>query len=164
MGNGFRFMFGTFCDITYNREANEAACDFIRSKIKEIVKDPETARKLMPWELYARRPLCDGGYYQIFNQDNVEMVLLKETPIKEFDKTGITTSDGKHHDLDVIIFATGFDAMDANYMRVSIRGRGGESLQEHWVSVISEISTRYQALMFRTPYRTRRMDLLPILA
>lgn len=58
MGNGFRFMFGTFCDITYNREANEAACDFIRGKIKEIVKDPETARKLMPWELYARRPVC----------------------------------------------------------------------------------------------------------
>lgn len=163
MGNGFRFMFGTFCDITYNREANEAACNFIRSKIKEIVKDPETARKLTPWELYARRPLCDGGYYQIFNQDNVEMVLLKETPIKEFDKTGITTSDGKHHDLDVIIFATGFDAMDANYMRVSIRGRGGESLQEHWVCVIPNVLFRKQTRMLTTLYRTRSMGLLPIL-
>ena len=57
-GNGFRFMFGTFCDITFNREANEAACDFMKGKIKEIVKDPETARKLLPNELYARRPVC----------------------------------------------------------------------------------------------------------
>lgn len=56
-GNGFRFMFGTFCDITYNREANEAACNFIKGKIAEIVKDPEKARKLMPREVYARRPV-----------------------------------------------------------------------------------------------------------
>lgn len=57
-GNGFRFMFGTFCDITYNREANEAACQFIKRKISETVKDPEKARKLMPNEIYARRPVC----------------------------------------------------------------------------------------------------------
>lgn len=56
-GNGFRFMFGTFCDISYNREANEAACNFIKNKIKETVKDPEKARKLLPDELYARRPV-----------------------------------------------------------------------------------------------------------
>ena len=56
-GNGFRFMFATFCDITFNREANEAACNFIKGKIAETVKDPETARKLMPTELYARRPV-----------------------------------------------------------------------------------------------------------
>ena len=66
--------------------------------------------------------LCDGGYYKIFNEDNVELVHLKENPIKEFNKTGIVTSDGKQHDFDAIIFATGFDAMDANYMRVSIKG------------------------------------------
>lgn len=60
-GNGFRFMFGTFCDITYNREANKAACDFIKGKIKEIVKDPEIARKLMPDEIYARRPVRTFG-------------------------------------------------------------------------------------------------------
>ena len=58
IGNGFRFMFGTFCDLTINREANEAACNFVKRKIAEIVKDPETARKLMPQEIYARRPVC----------------------------------------------------------------------------------------------------------
>lgn len=57
-GNGFRFMFGTFCDITYDRAANDAACNFIKSKIKETVKDPEKARKLLPDEPYARRPVC----------------------------------------------------------------------------------------------------------
>ena len=61
LGNGFRFMFGTFCDISYNREANEAACNFIKGKIKEIVQDPEKARKLLPDEVYARRPVCALG-------------------------------------------------------------------------------------------------------
>lgn len=60
------------------------------------------------------------------------MVLLHENPITEFTPTGIKTSDGKHHELDTVILATGFDAMDGNYMRVPITGRGGESLQDHW--------------------------------
>ena len=76
--------------------------------------------------------LCDGGYYKIFNNPNVEMVHVKENPITEFTPTGIKTSDGKHHELDTVILATGFDAMDGNYMRVPINGRGGESLQDHW--------------------------------
>lgn len=62
------------------------------------------------------------------------MIHLKENPITEFTKRGIRTSDEKEHELDVIIFATGFDAMDANYLRVSIRGRRGETLQDHWDS------------------------------
>lgn len=81
-GNGFRFMFGTFCDIATNAEANEAAAAFIRKKIKEIVKDPETARKLTPSGLYAKRPLCNEGYYETFNRDNVSLVSIKETPIE----------------------------------------------------------------------------------
>ena len=60
-GNGFRFMFGTFNDIATDAEANEGACDFIRRKIGQTVKDPEKARKLKPWDVYARRPLCDGN-------------------------------------------------------------------------------------------------------
>ena len=131
-GNGFRFMFGTFCDITYDKEANEAACDFIRRKIAQIVKDPEKARKLTPRDYYARRPLCDGGYFEQFNRENVDIVDLKETPITEMTEKGIRTSDGKEHELDVIIFATGFDAVDGNYTRVRIHGRSGETLKDHW--------------------------------
>ena len=70
-GGGFRFMFETFCDIATDEDANEEAAKFIRRKIAEIVKDPETARKLTPTDLYARRPLCDSGYYETFNRPNV---------------------------------------------------------------------------------------------
>ena len=132
LGNGFRFMFWTFCDLTYDEEANEEACKFIRGKIAETVKDPEKARKLTPHDFYARRPLCDAGYYEQFNRENVDIVDLKETPITEITQNGIRTSDGALYELDVIVFATGFDAVDGNYTRVRIKGRGGESLKEHW--------------------------------
>jgi len=131
-GGGFYFMFGTFCDIATDAQANEAAAAFIRKKIARIVKDPETARKLTPQDLYAKRPLCDKGYYATFNRDNVSLVSVKETPIEEFTANGIRTADGKHHDLDMIIFATGFDAVDGNYKRVEIRGRGGKLLADKW--------------------------------
>ena len=133
-GNGFRFMFWTFSDIAVSEEANLAAQDFIRKKIRETVKDPAKADKLCPTELYARRPLCDAGYYDQFNRDSVSIVDLKETPITEITETGIKTSDGSLHELDVIIFATGFDAVDGNYTRVAIKGRSGASLKDHWES------------------------------
>ncbi|KAH7066711.1 hypothetical protein BKA63DRAFT_523021 [Paraphoma chrysanthemicola] len=133
-GGGFRFMFETFGDITSDEAANNAASDFIKAKIRNTVKDPEKARKLMPTQLYARRPLCDSGYYEQFNRDNVEIVSLHETPIERITPEGVLTSDGNEHKLDVLIFATGFDAVDGNYTRLAIKGREGESLQEHWSS------------------------------
>ncbi|EXJ94480.1 cyclohexanone monooxygenase [Capronia coronata CBS 617.96] len=134
-GGGFRFMFETFCDISYDEAANEEAASFIRRKIGEIVKDPEKARKLMPSGYHARRPLCDTGYYQQFNRDNVDVVDLKETPITRITPAGIELSNGHVCELDVIVFATGFDAVDGNYTRVAIRGRDGNSLKEHWAEV-----------------------------
>lgn len=131
-GNGFRFMFGTFCDIATDPEANEAAAAFIRSKIKEIVKDPETARKLTPTGLYAKRPLCNEGYYETFNRDNVTLVSIKENPIERITPAGILTADGVEHALDVLVFATGFDAVDGNYRAMDLRGRGGRHINEHW--------------------------------
>jgi cation diffusion facilitator CzcD-associated flavoprotein CzcO len=132
MGGGFKFMFWTFCDISYDETANHHAADFIRRKIQSIVKDPEKARKLTPTDYYARRPLCDSGYYQTFNRDNVDLVDLKATPITKITPTGIKTGDGNVHELDIIIFATGFDAVDGNYTRVAIRGRDGANLKDHW--------------------------------
>ena len=131
-GGGFRFMFETFCDIATNEAANEEAANFIRRKIAHIVKDPDTRRKLTPTDLYARRPLCDSGYYETFNRPNVSLVSLKDTPITHLTEEGIVTADGTLHELDVLIFATGFDAVDGNYVRVDIRGRDGESLRDHW--------------------------------
>jgi cyclohexanone monooxygenase len=125
-------MFWTFNDLTTDEESNEAACEFIRKKIRQTVKDPKKAEKLCPTDFYARRPLCDAGYaadlclvlydpyayfhsyYEQFNRPNVDIVDLKETKITEFTEKGIRTSDGTDHELDVIIFATGFDAVDGN--------------------------------------------------
>lgn len=131
-GGGFHFMFETFGDIATNEEANKAAQDYIRAKIDEIVKDPEIARKLKPTDLYARRPLCDGGFYETFNRDNVSLVHIGENPIQEITPKGIRTADGVEHELDVLIFATGFDAVDGNFKRMDLRGRAGVSIGEHW--------------------------------
>lgn len=131
-GNGFRFMFGTFGDITLNEEANKEASDFIKKKIRQTVKDPEKARKLCPTEFYARRPMCDSGYYEQFNRDNVDIVDIKTNPITEFVPNGIKTADGKIYELDIVICATGFDAVDGNYTRITIQGRNGKTLKDHW--------------------------------
>jgi len=131
-GGGFRFMFETFCDIATSEEANEEAAKFIRRKIAETVRDPETRRNLTPTDLYARRPLCDSGYYDTFNRPNVSLVNLKENPIERVTERGVLTADGTLHELDVLIFATGFDAVDGNYTRIDIRGRDGQTLKEHW--------------------------------
>ena len=131
-GGGFNYMFGTFNDIAVDAAANEEASSFIRRKIAQIVKDPETARKLTPTDLYARRPLCDSGYYEIFNRSNVSLVDCKASPITEIRPNGIVTADGTLHELDMIIFATGFDAVDGNYKVMDLRGRNGVSMKEHW--------------------------------
>ncbi|MCM3844950.1 NAD(P)/FAD-dependent oxidoreductase [Pseudonocardia sp. DR1-2] len=131
-GNGFRFMFGTFCDIATDPEANAAAAAFIRRKISEIVVDPETARKLTPTDLYAKRPICNEGYYETFNRDDVELVSVRENPIAEVTPAGVRTADGVVHELDVLVLATGFDAVDGNYRAMDLRGRGGRHIDDHW--------------------------------
>jgi cation diffusion facilitator CzcD-associated flavoprotein CzcO len=125
-------MLETFSDIATDPAANEAAAEFIRSKVAEIVKDPETARKLMPYGYYARRPISNEDYYETFNRDNVSLVSLKENPIREITPNGVITEDGVEHELDILVFATGFDAFDGAYRRLDIRGRGGRAIQQHW--------------------------------
>ena len=131
-GGGFRFMFGTFGDIATDEDANETAASFIRSKITAMIDDPETARKLTPTGLFARRPLCDDGYFQVFNRPNVDAVAIKENPIREVTAKGVVTEDGVLHEMDVLVFATGFDAVDGNYRRMTITGRGGLNINDHW--------------------------------
>ena len=131
-GNSFRFMVGTFRDIISDPDANLAAADFIRAKIKEIVRDPETARKLSPTGYFARRPISNEDYYETFNRDNVSLVSIRENPISEITPAGVRTADGVEHELDVLVFATGFDAVTGSYLQMDIRGRGGEAVQDHW--------------------------------
>jgi cation diffusion facilitator CzcD-associated flavoprotein CzcO len=89
------------------------------------VKDPETARKLTPNDLYARRPLCSNTYYTTYNRDNVELVDLRENAISEITPTGVVTADGVEHPLDVLTFATGFDAIDGHYRVDGLPGPRG---------------------------------------
>ncbi|KAJ3464874.1 hypothetical protein MRS44_009660 [Fusarium solani] len=143
-GNGFRFMFGGFSDVATDKEANDAACDFIKKKIREVVKDPVKARKLTPSEPYARRPLCDHGYYEQFNRETVDVVDLREESVVEITETGIQTKAG-HYDLDILIFATGFDAVDGSFNLVEIRGNKGQTLKDQWAN--SDAPKSYLGLM-----------------
>ncbi|KAL2812936.1 hypothetical protein BJX63DRAFT_395285 [Aspergillus granulosus] len=130
-GGPFRFALA-FSDIMLCKASNEAACDFIKAKIGQIVRDPEKRRKLTPTELYARRPLCGIDYYEQFNRENVDIVDVAANPIAEFTSGGIKLADGTEHKLDVIICATGFDAMTGAYNKIDFVGHGGITLKEHW--------------------------------
>jgi cyclohexanone monooxygenase len=130
IGGGFRYLFA-FSDIGTDRQANEVAAAFVRKKIAEIVKNPETAKTLTPYDLYAKRPLCDGGYYETFNRENVSLVDVKRHPIARITTKGILTDEGEH-ELDVLIFATGFDAVTGNFFKIDIRGRNGLKLRDKW--------------------------------
>jgi cyclohexanone monooxygenase len=131
-GGGFRFMFETFSDIALSQEANDAAANFIKRKIAEIVNDPVTAAKLMPADIYAKRPLCGTDYYGVYNRANVTLADVKADPIAEFTRTGVRLESGAKIDLDVVVFATGFDAVDGHYTRIDLRGRGGVAIKDKW--------------------------------
>ena len=130
---GYEFSGGSFADLMTNRAANDTAADFIRNKIRQIVKDPETCRKLLPHDhpFGAKRGLLDTGYYATYNRDNVHLVDIRHTPIRRITPTGIRTSE-EDFQLDVIVFATGFDAMTGTFFKIDIRGRNGLALRRKW--------------------------------
>jgi cyclohexanone monooxygenase len=130
-GGGFNFMFGTFNDIATSLDSNAAAAEFIRRKIRTMVKDPAKLETILPTQLYARRPLCDNGFYEAIDRDNVGVVDIRKNPIIEFSEKGIRTTAGEV-ELDYVIFATGFDAVTGNFVRIDFRGRNGVSMKDHW--------------------------------
>ncbi|MBM4761232.1 NAD(P)-binding protein [Bacillus sp. B15-48] len=128
---GLAFQF-SFADLSTNEQSNETACEFIRTKIKEIVKDPEVAKKLMPsYYFLTKRPVMDSYYFETYNRENVSLVDVKETPIVEITPKGIRTAE-KEYELDMIVFATGYDAMTGPLLKIDIRGKAGISLKEKW--------------------------------
>jgi cation diffusion facilitator CzcD-associated flavoprotein CzcO len=129
---GFRFLFDTFNDLWLDGPANEIASEFVRNKIRAIVADPETAEKLCPkYPLAAKRPPCGHGYYEAYNRDNVALVDVGENPITEILPNGLRTGS-ERYEVDVIIFATGFDAITGPAEGVDIRGRGNQLLSDAW--------------------------------
>lgn len=132
-----KFWGGVFADGFTNAEAAECLSEFVRNKIRARVKDPAVAEKLLPrdYQFGTRRVPLENGYYETFNRDNVTLVDLKTEPIETFHETGVRTAAASY-DLDVVIYATGFDAGIGAFNRIDIRGRGGVSLRELWQTAV----------------------------
>lgn len=130
---GFAKWFGMYHDFMLNPEANKEYCSFIAEKIRERVKDPATAEKLIPKDhlFGTKRVPAETNYYEAYNRETVELVDINANPILEITPAGIRTAEGDV-DVDVIIFATGFDAFTGALMKIDIRGEGGLSIQDKW--------------------------------
>ena len=122
-------------DVATNAEANELGAELFRTMIRRTVKDPEVAESLSPrgYPIGCKRPVIDSNYFDTFNRDNVTLVDLRKGGIEAITETGILTAQG-HFDLDVIVFATGFDALTGALARIEIRGRDGQSLRDAWAA------------------------------
>jgi cation diffusion facilitator CzcD-associated flavoprotein CzcO len=130
---GFAFWQGNFRDSLMDKRANDMMTAFITKKIRARVKDQRIADKLIPTNhgFGTRRVPLESGYYEVFNQPNVELVDLRETPIERITATGIRTT-GRERPFDMIIYATGFDAITGAFDRIDIAGRNGARLRDKW--------------------------------
>jgi len=141
---GFAKWHANFSDIMVDERANETYCEFIREKIRARVDDPEIAYKLIPTDhaCGARRVPLETNYYETYNRADVSLVDVREHPIKQITPQGIMTAAG-HHELDVIIYATGFDAITGELTRMNVRGESGRTLEQAW----SDGPTTYLTVM-----------------
>ena len=130
---GFGIWLSNFADIYVDPEANRLASEFIADKIRQRVNDPDIAAALIPQDhgFGTRRVPMETGYYEVYNQDNVEFVDLTATPIERVTGDGVRLA-GRDINLDLLIVATGFDAVRGAFDRIDVRGSGGVALAEHW--------------------------------
>ena len=127
-------LLSTYKGVGIDESANRVVADFVRDKIREIVKDPDVAEMLCPPEdlpIGAKRPPIDTNYYDTFNRENVRLVDVKKAPIERVLPDGIKTADSSY-ELDALIFATGFDAMTGTLLSIDIRGPNGKTLESAW--------------------------------
>ena len=125
-------MLGVFADVLTNEDTNEVVADYLRDKIRCTVVDPALAETLCPrTPCGTEHPCLDTGYYETFNLPHVSLVDLRTTPIETITKLGITTS-GRSFDFDVLVFATGFDAITGAIVNVNIAGVDGVTLKDKW--------------------------------
>ena len=130
---GLTKLTSNYTDLLFDEAANAAWCEFLAGKIRSIVDDPETAERLIPKDhrYGEKRPPFVTGYFEAFNLPHVSLVDLGATPILRITETGIETADGVR-EVDVIIWATGFDFGTGALNRMGIRGRDGRALTDHW--------------------------------
>jgi len=132
---GFQFWFGTFSDILTDEESNRLAYDFWRDKTRARLKDPTLQEKLAPMEpvhpFGTKRPSLEQNFYDLFNQDNVDLVDVRETPIAKITEQGVVTTES-NYPLDVLVLATGFDTSTGCFTQIDLVGRGGKRIQDVW--------------------------------
>ncbi len=131
-GGNISFLYA-YNDLLVDKDSNETACEFVRRKIRAIVKDPKVAELLAPRDHYigTKRLCLDNGYYETFNRDNVTLVDVRSDPIAEITANGVRTANTEY-ELDAIIFATGFDAMTGALLDMNVHVKGGATLAEKW--------------------------------
>ena len=122
-----------YADVSLDEKANELACDMYRAQVRRVIKDPDTAEALMPrgYPMGCKRPVIDTDYYETYNRDNVTLVDLRRGGIECITATGVSTSQGDY-EFDVLVYATGFDAMTGALGKIDIRGRQDQALSEYW--------------------------------
>ena len=131
---GFAFWLANYQDMFFNQEANDLCAEYIKRKIRKTVKDPVVAEKLIPkgYAYGTKRQPLDTNYYETFNKDNVLLVDANtDGGIEEITEKGIRAGD-KEYEFDIIVFATGFDAMTGPLKALNLKGRGGRTLDEQW--------------------------------
>ncbi len=128
---GFGFL-GGYTDFLVNEDSNQLAAEWVRGRIREIVRDPQVADLLCPEQVIGCKRIClDTGYFETFNRDNVHLVDVSGTAIERITPRGVVAG-GRGFELDTLILATGFDAMTGTLLRIDVRGRGGRTLGEKW--------------------------------
>ena len=129
---GLTFM-SVYNNLAIDKAANDTAADFVREKIAEIVRDPETARLLQPnnHPIGSKRICIDTDYFAAFNRPNVTLVDIKSNPIEEITANAVRTG-AKDYEVDALVLATGFDAMTGSVAKIDIRGRDGQTLNQKW--------------------------------
>jgi cyclohexanone monooxygenase len=130
---GGLYFYCSFVDLLVDKDANKTLTEFAQRKIRAKIKDPAVAELLVPkdYPFGAKRICADTGYYETYNRDNVKLVDVKREPIRELVPEGLKVGD-KVHELDIVIFATGFDAMTGTLLNIDIRGRDGKRFKDHW--------------------------------
>jgi cyclohexanone monooxygenase len=129
---GGLFFLGALGDLLLDKEANDMAAEFVRGKIREVVRDPTLAQLLSPKQVIGCKRLCvDSGYYATFNRPNVRLVDISSSGIDAITPSGLR-ANGERFELDALVFATGFDAMTGTLLKIDIRGRSGLTLRAAW--------------------------------
>lgn len=131
---GFRFHFTSFTDITTNADANAVVASYIEGKTRDRVKDPAKADVLCEFNhpVGTKRPPIDTDYLEAFNKDNVSIVSIRQNPIREATEDGLTMENGDHYEFDALVFATGFDTVTGTLLKLNLRGRNGQTLDDKW--------------------------------